>query len=569
MNITYLYNRMLWWMRGSDNADITMRTFNVTLFFSVALSFTGTFINWYLGLHPYNLLITITCMVVYSVLFFFSRFIQYHTVFNGLYMLFTQGMLSFAWFINAGSQGTILPIMLGALAFYIAMSHKRYHVHITLFVCVNVILLHIIEWKYPHLLISYTDTAERYTDLIFTHSALILMLGVSIHIFKESYEKVFNQNERNLLLAKEAKNQFLMRKMVENSMDAIITTTYNGVVVEWNKSAEKIFGYKNSEAIGCELAQLIIPKELHTNFNNAVAFFIEKTNFMRFETSGINKRNIQFPIELSMTLIDYPTENLLNFFIRDISERREYEEKIVTKNKQLEQLYNEMDTFIYRASHDLRAPVTNVMGLTEILADLTAEEQLEVTDKIKQNTDRLLHILENLSNYSKNHQTDLQWEKVDLLALVGNIKNSLESIAYQKNLDIKVAGNTTEFFSDKERLKIILTNLIENAIVFCKPETSIIKIEVQITVNQDWVEIILSDNGEGIKPEVLPKIFNMFYRGSVRSTGAGLGLYVVKRIVNKMNGHIQAKSEYGVGTEFTLTLPNFALQESKVQANVF
>jgi signal transduction histidine kinase len=113
------------------------------------------------------------------------------------------------------------------------------------------------------------------------------------------------------------------------------------------------------------------------------------------------------------------------------------------------------------------------------------------------------------------------------------------------------------FRSDLFRLSIILNNLIANAIAFRNEEVESSFLSFGITVDAGHAVLVVRDNGTGIGPESIDKIFDMFYRGSERSTGSGLGLYIVKQALSTINGTIQVRSTPGAGTTFTLTLPNY------------
>ncbi len=223
----------------------------------------------------------------------------------------------------------------------------------------------------------------------------------------------------------------------------------------------------------------------------------------------------------------------------------------------MQELNQEMDAFIYRSSHDLRTPITNISGLLEIYETSDDEEKTEIILKSKLNIERLIKILDDLSNYSKNHRLEVSYQLIDINEIVQSAREKLVHLPHLSKTQITVTEiGTSDFISDPERLKVILINIIENSICFYNQEKDHILVEVLLEKQGMKTIMRIKDNGEGIKNEMLPKIFNMFFRGSIKSIGSGLGLYIVQRIVNKLKGDIKVHSQRGVGTEFTIEFPN-------------
>jgi len=488
-----------------------------------------------------------------------SRHFSNHKYLHPAFIVVTQADISLCWFFNAGSEGVIPIILLGAFVMYLASASYKQYFSIVIFVFLNTVLLLYLEYKHPDWLLYYPTRESRYSDLLFMFMIIMIGLGICIYFYKKAFDTERARNERNSLKLAESKNELKIKKIIENSTDAVITTDALGVVLEWNKSATKIFTIEAQFAKGKQISTLITPSSLRENFDNAIAYFKEKTNFIRFETSAVGANGIVFPIELSMTQIEYEDKVLLNFFIRDIKERKENEAKIMGKNRQLLALNEEMDAFIYRSSHDLRTPIVNISGLMNLYYDSEPEGKQEIIAKTQANVDRLIKILDDLSNYSKNHRNEIANEVIQFGELIEGVKSKLVAIPLYARLRLSVSvteiGNYP-FISDAERLKVVLHNVVENAINFrdAAKENIVVNILVEKQILKTIIRI--KDNGEGIKQENIPKIFNMFFRGSVRSSGSGLGLYIVKRILTKLNGRVDVTSQKGVGTEFTIEIPN-------------
>ncbi|MFN0048145.1 MAG: ATP-binding protein [Cytophagales bacterium] len=551
-------NKVTIFIQGNaTNSNLEHRVFNVACFCSAILNLLSIFVNFFIEAHYFNLVLPIFGFFVYSIIFFLAKVASNHKLLLVLFVLFTQLYMSFFWFYNAGTEGVIPVIWIGVYIMYLASASYKQYLFIVALVVINAVGIIYLEYLRPEYVFPYPTRISRYTDLQYMYTLILIGLGICIYFYKRAFEEERNRNERNSLILAESKSDIKVKKIIENSTDAVITTDSIGIVLEWNKSASKIFGFDVQEARGKKIAELIVPLSVKDNFENAVNYFKEKTNFIRFETTASNASGAIFPVELSMTQIEYEEKTLLNFFIRSIQERKESEEKILKKNKQLLDLNEEMDSFIYRSSHDLRTPATNISSLLEIYKVSDVAEKDEIIARSKSNIDRLIKILDDLSNYSKNQRNELSYQLINIDELLAAVKYKLSS---QTNFD-KLVVNTTEigsydFISDAERIKVILINLLENALCFSNSENEFAVVDIFIEKKGQKVLLRVKDNGEGIKQEALPKIFNMFYRGSVKSIGSGLGLYIVKRVLHKMGGTIEVHSQKGVGTEFLIEIPN-------------
>ncbi|MBY0427513.1 MAG: HAMP domain-containing histidine kinase [Cytophagales bacterium] len=228
------------------------------------------------------------------------------------------------------------------------------------------------------------------------------------------------------------------------------------------------------------------------------------------------------------------------------------------KNRSLNKLNKELDKFIYSASHDLKAPLSSLLGLVNLMKYEGEEKvKLEYLNLMDKNIRKLeIHIKE-IINYAKNHQMEITWQKVDLKLMIEGI---VEMLRYQEGAgDISVDIDIKEsesFISDQMRLNMILFNLVSNSYKyhdFLKPLKTI-KIRAEIGSSVSIISV--EDNGIGIGNEHLDKIFHLFYRASEKSNGSGLGLFIVKEAVDKLGGQISVESKLHEGTKFTIQLPN-------------
>jgi signal transduction histidine kinase len=226
------------------------------------------------------------------------------------------------------------------------------------------------------------------------------------------------------------------------------------------------------------------------------------------------------------------------------------------KNAELRKVNEALDRFVYSVSHDLRSPLSSILGLTN-LARLTSDPK-ELEDILKMIQGRVTvqdHFIREIIDYSRNARTVVHDEHVDLKKLVDEVVDSLKyNVHAEKIKFVKRIPENVTLFTDKIRLTIILSNLVGNSIKYHDPRKEDPYIEIGFS--RDMNSVFVQDNGIGIMPEHKDKIFDMFYRGSDRSTGSGLGLFITKEAVTTIGGTIEVKSVYGEGSTFIIYLPS-------------
>ncbi len=217
----------------------------------------------------------------------------------------------------------------------------------------------------------------------------------------------------------------------------------------------------------------------------------------------------------------------------------------------------ELDTFLYRSSHDLRAPLTTISGIISMIKLTDDQKKIdEYHDAIESRIGQVDNVIRDILTLRKGQKTDLS---VAELNLEDEIKKEFDHLIdpNEKNpaLEVVSEGNSV-IRTDPARLHTILTNVLSNSIKYHDLVRDDPKVMVQIIGGDDGLEFSISDNGSGIEQRHLPKIFDMFYRASQSSKGTGLGLYLVKDAVDHLKGNIGVRSEKGIGTTFDIHLPN-------------
>jgi signal transduction histidine kinase len=240
------------------------------------------------------------------------------------------------------------------------------------------------------------------------------------------------------------------------------------------------------------------------------------------------------------------------YFLLDVNHHSEKE--ILKKNEQLEKANTELDRFVYGASHDLKAPLSSLLGLIEI----AKIDQKEISHYLLLMQDRIHNMegfISDIISYSRNSGMEVVNQTESLKKIAIEIVDGLMFADHARRIHIenKIAASIN-VHTDLPRLKVVLTNLVSNALKYCdeRKENSFIRIEA--SQNEHATVISVTDNGIGIGDQHHDKIFNMFYRASEKSKGSGLGLYIVKETLLKINGSIKVESALGIGTTFTVTL---------------
>ncbi len=227
-------------------------------------------------------------------------------------------------------------------------------------------------------------------------------------------------------------------------------------------------------------------------------------------------------------------------------------------NKELKKLNNELDSFLYSTAHDLRSPLTSLLGLIHIMEHENKQDDLKPYFQMMQGSIyRMEDFIAQIVGYSKNKRLEMISEKLDLYSLISEIFDNHQFVEGASKIDRLVdVKEKVPFYSDKGRVLILFNNLISNAIRYADLSKEKPFVRIQITVDESEAIIEFADNGVGIAAEHLDKIFNMFYRANTGSKGSGLGLFIFKETMTKLKGLVNVESEFGVGTKFFIRLPN-------------
>ncbi len=245
----------------------------------------------------------------------------------------------------------------------------------------------------------------------------------------------------------------------------------------------------------------------------------------------------------------------LTLSMEDITKRRIDEQLQRTQMNELLKLNTELDKFVYSASHDLRAPLLSIKGVVNLMKKEYADTIY--LKHIESSITKLDHFVANIINYSRNSKLEVLPAPVDFSSI---IESAIDSLSYLEGAAIvkcvvQTHNQEIPYHCDADRLLVIFKNIISNSFQYFDPWKSSM-LHVDIVISEASAVITFADNGIGIQTDIMERAFDMFFRGSDRSGGSGLGLYIAKTTVEKLNGKIILQSTLGLGTTVEVEIPN-------------
>lgn len=258
----------------------------------------------------------------------------------------------------------------------------------------------------------------------------------------------------------------------------------------------------------------------------------------------------------------------------DITDKKEAEEEIKSQNKALEDQESELkktlkelsdrnfelDQLVYKTSHDLRAPLSSILGLINVIKlENSFGQGFDYIHKIENRVNKLDNFIKTMLDYSRVSRMEARKENINFQEMVDSCISDVEFFSSSKKLQTYLninADDEVSFFNDMLRLRIIFSNIISNAFKYLDPEKPENYLKIDITIRTSYCNIRFCDNGIGIREEFLNRIFDMFFRATEMSEGSGLGMYIVKQSVDYLGGTVDIESDPGQGTTIQINLPN-------------
>ncbi len=356
-------------------------------------------------------------------------------------------------------------------------------------------------------------------------------------------------------------NELKFRSLIENNIDMISLFDVNGKFTYVSPAILKEFNFTYEECIAVKVKEIIHKDDLHLVKDFLAKVMHSHSIPVKSPVFRIMKKGgIYVWVEGTLTnLLNKSGVNAIVANFKDITERKEYEETLKHRNYELVKSNMELDKFVYSVSHDLRAPLSSMLGVIGISEEETNESSTkEHLLMLKASIKKLDLSIRDILDYSRNSRMEVNKEKINLQELLEEITDNLKcQSSSQSKVKINLEMNQScPVVSDKNRLNIILNNLISNAIIYQDPMKDDPLVHIQVDTSDTETNIVVKDNGIGISKELQEKIFDMFFRGSETSDGSGLGLYIVKESVEKLKGTIKVDSVPGKGSEFRVLIPH-------------
>ncbi|NRT37242.1 PAS domain S-box-containing protein [Clostridium beijerinckii] len=378
------------------------------------------------------------------------------------------------------------------------------------------------------------------------------------------------------------KSEVYLSTIFNSVSDAILIHDFNGIIVNVNDTANRLYGYLSDELIGMSIKDIISKNSPYIYDDILKLINDRKKNKINtpvtLEAISIDKNHKEFWVESNSRAIIFNEQKVIIATVRDITERKNTELKSKEEALELEKLRTE---FFANISHELRTPLNIILGVIQILRrDLLDKEKPIDKGKIinnidieRQNCFRLLRLINNLIDSTKLDAGHFQIDMINcnIVSVVEEITLSVASYISNNNINLIFDTDVEEkiIACDPDKIERIMLNLLSNCIKFTDDDGSIF---VNIFDGEEYITLSVEDTGIGIPEEKVDIIFDRFRQVDKSFTrnyeGSGIGLSLVKSLVEMHDGTISVESKYGVGTKFTIKLPVKVLNKSKEKANI-
>ena len=423
---------------------------------------------------------------------------------------------------------------------------------------INGILFHLESFKNESFLFNFLAEISGlwlFTNLILawnkgkTHWEVTWLTGFEAIFFTVSISLVlFVMNSQDLSVALERSFPFLIipfllwvafRSSIQAATTVVLVISMFSIYITQHGSGPFVLGDHPSSLLLLQLFVIVIA--VTTVILSAAVY--ERTDAKK-KLEKFNE-NLEVAVEERTKELD-----------EEIKIREKTEKKIRISNNELRKTNEELDNFVYKVSHDLRAPISSILGLVNIAKrDNAVENMLACVDQIEKSAKTQDSFLRDIIELTKNARIKPKRQKINFRKLVDE---TFEYLQYSTNAEPAKAKlnlvQKKDFYSDTNRMKVIFNNIISNSLKYGNQDNT--KIDINIEVLNGHAKIDIADNGNGIEKKYQGDVFNMFFRATDKNAGSGLGLYIVKETIAKLKGDISLESEPNKGTKLKMKLPN-------------
>jgi len=388
----------------------------------------------------------------------------------------------------------------------------------------------------------------------------VFPVDLTVAAIKEGDTHRFTAFIQDITERKEADDlRFQLAAIVDSSNDAIIGKTLDGIIVSWNRGAERIYGYSAAEMIGRPIGVLLPPGRLGEE-PEILERLKRGERVEPFETVRRRKDGQDIDIAVTVSPIHDSRGNVVGAskVARDISPRKRAEKELASAKEAAETASREFEAFSYSVAHDLRSPLRGIDGFSQALLEDYSEkldaEGRRYLEKVRESAQRMAHLIESLLMLARITQTDLKRGRVDLSGMARATAARLQSSQPQRDVEFIVADGLTSS-GDSRLLEIVLDNLLGNAWKFTGKRDKA-RIEFGCARDSGQPVFFVRDNGAGFDKSYASKLFGVFQRLHAQNEfeGTGIGLATVQRIIRRHGGRIWAQGEVDGGATFYFTL---------------
>jgi PAS domain S-box-containing protein len=380
------------------------------------------------------------------------------------------------------------------------------------------------------------------------NSSVISIFSRDITV-RKAYQKKIIENEANV------------RSILNTIEDSIWLVNSSHELIDFNKEFYKRYKQAyNVKLLKGENILELIPShlgELKEQWRHRYESGLKGRPGKFIDTYQVDKEVRTYEVK-TFPIVENGVVRGLTVYARDITSQTRAENLLKQQNLELTKINEELDRFVYSASHDLRAPLMSVKGLLNMIkADPDKNNTEHYLSLIERSVNKLDHFILDIINYSRNSRMEVIPKEIDFQEL---LRESIDSLRYMEGAEaVRSVRNLrveSPFYSDYSRLLILFNNIISNAVRYRDTRKGDSFLQIDIETSPEKAVLVFSDNGVGIAEEYLENVFKMFFRANADSKGSGLGLYIVKGVLEKLNGTVEVKSKVGEGSSFRIEIPN-------------
>ncbi len=388
----------------------------------------------------------------------------------------------------------------------------------------------------------------------------------ALRLSEKRFRRIFEVSSVGILVADISVVKEQMAAMRETGHDDILSLVkrqphllYSSFqlvnFIDCNDKLLELVGLPNLAEFKRKFRYLLKPQSLWEFIEEAQAILKREDHFegeLTLQSAAGDEKillySVNYPKDGDMTQVVYT-------FI-DITDKKHNERELTRHVEELTKANEELDSFVYKVAHDLRAPLTNVVGLINLAIDdenvKGAETYLHLQ---KKSVERMDAFIRDVVDFTRNVRQEVAFAEVNIEEIIDEVISMQQESMLGNQVQIFKELEAGPLYSDPMRIRIILNNLISNALLYHDDSKALSQVKISTKFIKGSCRLIVEDNGKGIDLKYQKKVFDMFFRADSKTKGSGLGLYIVKEVAEKIGAEIQLESERHVFTRFSLIFP--------------